>query len=135
MTVPGELDKVPIKVVPIYIEPVSEQEEPLEREVVVEPEPEDAPRRPVQVLGRLSALVAVATAIITGIGVGVASTGGYEAGTVLAWVAIILSASSVLGGLVAVIGNWGRPAGVAAIIVGLCANPWLLATVLGALAG
>lgn len=132
MTIPGELDKVPIKVVPIYLEPVVESE-PLEPEIVVEPEPEDAPRRSTALVGSLALLAAFAAVVVTGVGVGVASSGAYEAGTVLAWVAIVLSAVAVIGGLVAAIAGWGRRLGIAAIILGVLANPWLLATVLGAL--
>lgn len=133
MTVPGELDKVPIKVVPIYFEPV-ETVEPLEPEVVVEPEPQDAPRRRSTIVGALAVLVAVVAAVVTGVGVGVASNGAYDAGTVLAWVAIVLSAVAVLGGLVALVVGWGRWWGAVAVVLGVAANPWLLATVLGALA-
>ncbi|MDO7880871.1 hypothetical protein [Antiquaquibacter soli] len=134
MTVPGELDKVPIKVVPIYFEPVVEFE-PLEPETVVEPEQKDAPRRSTRIVGALSLLGAVVAAVLTGVGVAVASGGAYDAGTVIAWVAIVLSAVAVLGGLVAAVARWGRPWGIAAVIVGVAANPWVLATVLGALAG
>lgn len=136
MTHPGELDKVPIKVVPIYFDPVVEQapEEPLEPEVVVEPEPADAPRRRLGIVGGLSVVAAIVAAVLTGVGVGVASAGAYDAGTVLAWAAIVVSAAAVLGGLVALIVGWGRWAGAVAVVLGLAANPWLLATVLGALA-
>ncbi len=133
MTIPGELDKVPIKVVPIYLEPV-EEPEPLEPEIVVEPEPTDAPRRSIPLVGALSLLAAVAAAVLTGVGVAMASAGAYDAGTVIAWISIVLSSLAVLGGLVAAVAGWGRPWGVVAVIVGLGSNPWLLATVLGALA-
>lgn len=133
MTIPGELDKVPIKVVPIYLEPVAEPAEPLEPEIVVEPEPSDAPRRTTNLVGSLALIAALAAAVVTGVGVGVASSGAYDAGTVLAWVAIVVSIAAVLGGLVAAVAGWGRRLGIAAVILGTLANPWLLATVLGAL--
>ncbi len=129
MTVPGELDKVPIKVVPIYIEPVVEMP-PLEPEIVVEPEPTDAPRRGRAFVGGLALLGALAAAIVTGVGIGVAASGLYDLGAVLAWVAIVLSALAVLVGLVAIIVGWGRRWGIAAVILGVVSNPWVLTTVL-----
>ncbi len=129
MTVPGELDKVPIKVVPIYIEPVVEMP-PLEPEIVVEPEPTDAPRRGRVLVGGLALLGALAAAIVTGVGIGVAASGLYDLGAVLAWVAIVLSALAVLVGLVAIIVGWGRRWGIAAVILGVVSNPWVLTTVL-----
>lgn len=134
MTVPGELDKVPIKVVPIYLEPVIEAE-PLEPEVVVEPEPTDGPRPRTPLVGGLALLAAVVTAVLTGVGVSVAASGAYDAGTVIAWIAIAVSGVAVLGGLIGAIAGWGRRWAVVAVIVGVGANPWVLATVLGALAG
>ncbi len=130
MTVPGELDKVPIKVVPIYIEPVVEAP-PLEPEPTLEPEETREPRRALSFVGGSAFLVALATAIVTGVGVSVASNGFYDAGTVLAWVGIVLSALAVIGGLVAAVVGWGRRWAVLAILVGLLSNPWVLATVLG----
>lgn len=131
MTEPGETLHAPIKVVPIYFDPIDE--------TIVEAEPAasapaptpDAPTRRSGLVGGLSVVAAVVSVVLTGIGVGVASSGGYDAGTVIAWVSIIISAVAVLGGLVAIVLGRGRAAGVVAVILGVFANPWVLASLLG----
>ena len=131
VTEPGETLHAPIKVVPIYFDPIDE--------TIVEAEPAasapaptpDAPTRRSGLVGGLSVVAAVVSVVLTGIGVGVASSGGYDAGTVIAWVSIVISAVAVLGGLVAIVLGRGRAAGVVAVILGVFANPWVLASLLG----
>ncbi|MDH6182022.1 hypothetical protein M2152_002204 [Microbacteriaceae bacterium SG_E_30_P1] len=133
MTIPGEPERAAIKVVPIYLDPVVETiEVPAEApaSVVEEPAP-DAPAPRSGVLGGLALLLALATSILTAIGVSVASSGGFDVGAALAWAAIVTSGLSVLAGLVATIFRLGRGMGIAAMVIGVISNPWLLATVLG----
>ena len=133
VSVPGELDQVPIKVVPIYLDPVVE-EPPLEPEpIIVEPEPR--PTRGLMFLGPVALLGGLATAILTGVGTGVAAAGQYETGTVLAWVAIAVSALAVIVSLAAIVFDRGRWWGVGGLVVAVFANPWVLTSLLGLLAG
>ena len=61
-------------------------------------------------------------------------TGAFAlVGTVLAFVAIGTSGIAVLLGLVAAVGGWARGAGIAAIVLGVVANPILLLRGLGIL--
>lgn len=136
MSVPGELDRVPIKVVPIYLDPVVE-EPSLEPEQPVATEPEPGPRavRRFGFLGPVALVGAIATAVLTGIATGVASSGGYETGTVLAWVAIAVSALSVIASLAAIVFDRGRWWGAVALVVAVFANPWVLTSLLTLLTG
>ncbi len=68
--------------------------------------------------------------MVTGIGVGLVSDGQFVTGTVLAWVAIVLSCAAVAGGILAVVAGWGRMPGAIAIPLGLLANPFLLTRLL-----
>ncbi|MGK2936245.1 MAG: 1,4-dihydroxy-6-naphthoate synthase [Solirubrobacteraceae bacterium] len=127
---PGEIEHVPLKVVPMYVEPENpeapapEETEPPEIQVVAK-----RPRTPF--VGIAALAVAVVTAVVHGVAVGVASGGDLSAGTVLAVVAICLSVLAVVGGLVALIGGFGRRWGVAAIVLGALANPVVLLALLG----
>lgn len=133
MTLPGETDNAPIKVVPIYLDPIVEEEAPV-AEAPASPVEQPAPvKRRTGLVGGFALLTAIATAILLGVSVSVASSGADDAGTTLAWVTIVCSAVAVVAGLVAAVFRLGRGTGIAAIILGILANPWLLATVLGAL--
>lgn len=142
MTVPGELDRVPIKVVPIYLDPVVEDIEDPSAEASDpgqpspdDPTPERRPRTPssarVQVIGPIALVGGLVTAVLTGIGVGVASTGSYDAGTFLAWAAIAVSAISVIAALAAIVFGWGRAWAVAGLVLAVAGNPWVLTSLLG----
>lgn len=133
VTNPGELDKVPIKVVPIYIEPVTEEYVDPEPPVA-EPEPiVEAPRS--RLLGRIALLLGVLTVLAHIVAIPVASANAWTTGTVLAWAAIGLSILAVGTGIAAVITGHGRRAGIAAIVVGLVGNPYLLLSLLRVLSG
>jgi uncharacterized membrane protein YcjF (UPF0283 family) len=132
VTEPGEIDKVPIKVVPMYIEP-----DPAE---AVESEPAETvaerPARPKTVLvGALALAASVATVIADAAAIVIATNGSYATATALAWLAIALSVVAVLAGLWAVITHRGRRTGVVAIVVGLVANPLVMLAVLQLVAG
>ena len=132
VTNPGELEKVPIKVVPIYIEPVLEEYvDPEPPEVVVEPElPVSRP-----LVGQIALTVAVLTVVAHVVAVATASAGAWATGTAFGYVAIGLSVLAVVGGIAALILNRGRAVGIVAIVIAVLANPWLLLIVLRALAG
>lgn len=133
MTLPGETDNAPIKVVPIYLDPIVEEEAPVAA-APASPAPEPVPvTRRTGLVGVFALLTAIATAVLLGVSVSVASSGADDAGTTLAWVTIVCSVVAVVAGLVAAVFRLGRATGIAAIILGILANPWLLATVLGAL--
>lgn len=142
MTVPGELDRVPIKVVPIYLDPVVEEvADPSTdgsdsgQHGPEEPTPQRRPRTPstarVRTIGPIALVGGLVTVVLTGIGVGVASTGSYDAGTILAWVAIAVSAVSVLAALAAVVFGWGRAWGIVGLVLAIAGNPWVLTSLLG----
>ncbi|MDF1477955.1 hypothetical protein PYV02_02530 [Leifsonia sp. H3M29-4] len=129
MESPGQIEHVPLKVVPMYVE----GENP-DLEDADETEPPELPGVVARVrtpwVGRGALALAVATAVVHGIAVSVAGDGDPVTGTVLAYVAIGLSIAAVLGGLVAVIAGFGRRTGAAAIVLGVFANPVVLLTVL-----
>lgn len=136
MTEPGPIEKAPIKVVPMYIEPDPVLEADAESTAeTIEVEPERQRRTPVALAGWLAlaasvlAIVADAAAIVT------ASGGDYAAGTVLAWVAIVLTVIGFVGGIVAAILGRGRRWGVIAAILAVLANPWIMRMVLEFVAG
>lgn len=123
-----DLEQVPLKVVPMYVEgPAPAPETPDDDSPELEVAPE---RRWRPIVGAAALLLAVATAVMHGIAVNVASNGDAPAGTTLAYVAIALSALAVLAGLVALIANLGRRVGAAAIVLGVLANPVVLLWVL-----
>lgn len=134
MESPGQVEHVPLKVVPMYVEG--------ENPDLEDADAPDAPELPGVVarvrtpwVGRGALALAVATAVVHGIAVGVASGGDPATGTVLAFLAIGLSIAAVLGGLVAVIAGFGRRTGAAAVALGVLANPVVLLSVLGWISG
>lgn len=137
MTVPGELDRVPIKVVPIYLDPVVEEEveAPAEAPEPAEPTPAQRPRASsrgrLAIVGPLALLGGVVTAVLTGVGVGTAASGLYDVGATLAWTAIAVSGASVVAGLAAIVFGWGRGWAIAGLVVAVAANPWVLTSLLG----
>ena len=124
-----EVERVPLKVVPIYVqpfEPEPELEPEDEAEVVEEPA---APRRAPWV-GVVSVLLAVATVVVLIFAVSVATDGALATGSTLAWVGIALSIAAVLTGLTAIIVRRGTLWGIIGIVLGLFANPFVLLSLL-----
>lgn len=99
---------------------------------VIEVEPE---RRRSRVPGLVALLLGVATVFVSGIAIGAATAGDTAVGTVLGTVAIGMSVAAILVGAVAAIARLGRGWGIAAIVVGVLANPWLQLVVLRFIAG
>ena len=132
MTNPGELEKVPIKVVPIYIEPMLEEYVDPEPEVV-ESQPEPTVVRPL--IGQIAFGAALLTIVAHAVAVATASASAWSTGTVLGYIAIGLSVLAVLGGIAAIILNRGRRLGIIAIVMGVLANPWVLLEILRLFAG
>jgi len=69
------------------------------------------------------AVIAVAALVAA-----LALVAGREFGgaTLVAWAAIAASVAAILGGLLAILGRWGRGPGIAALVLGVLANPYLL---------
>ena len=131
MTTPGEVERVPIKVVPYYVQ---EPEPDLDSARTPQPEPEaepvETPRRRTRLVGIGAAVLALATSVVTAAAVVTSSNGDFPVGTFLAYVAIGVSAVAVLVSLVAIVGGFGRRWGIGALVVGVLANPPVLLTVL-----
>lgn len=127
----GELEPVPLKVVPMYIEtddPPTEAGEPVEAA--------PAPRRPrTKLVGILALVVAVAAAVLQGVGIGVATGGDYPLASALAYGAIVASILAFVAALVAVLGGFGRRWGVAALVIAVFANPVVLLALLSWVGG
>jgi len=85
--------------------------------------------------GWVGLLLAIATAVLTGIAVAVDGQHHHVAATILAWTAIGCSIAAFLVGVIAAVLGRGRVAGVIAALVGVFANPWLLLQVLTLLKG
>lgn len=130
MTDPQALEKVPIKVVPIYFDaPLKTQ--PIETPDVT-PEP---PREKTPLIGALAVGVAVGAAVLQAVAIAVATGGDYLFATVLAYLAIAFSIVAIGGGIVAVVLNRGRRLGIVALVAGVVANPVVLLAILSALGG
>lgn len=84
----------------------------------------------------LALLLVVAVIVLDAVAVSLAGSGSFAAATVVAWVAIVLSVVAVVGGAAAVVvGVRSRlrsitVLGLVAVLLGVLANPWLLARVL-----
>jgi len=87
----------------------------------------------------LLGIVAIGLAVLAGVfqGVGIAGAGGgdYAMATVLAWAAVGASAIAFVLGAIAAVMHLGRRTGIAAMLLALVANPWLLMQTLGLLGG
>lgn len=96
---------------------------------------ERMPRRRIRALPGMVALAASAlglAALIVGVSVAASRTadaGDWVFASVVAIVANVLTASGFVAGLVAVILRRGRPWGVAAMVLGVAANPFVLVSV------
>jgi len=95
-----------------------------------EPEPASGRARLLPVVGWTAAALALATAVLTGVAVQVDSTGAHAAATTLAWVAIGLSAATVVVGIGAAFARRSRVVGLLAAFAGVIANPWILLQIL-----
>jgi uncharacterized membrane protein YcjF (UPF0283 family) len=128
VTDPADLEQVPIKVVPMYIDETA----PVETAPVDgETDPQRAARKNRWGLLGLAALVVAALALVTqAIAIIVASASDFAAGTVLGYLAIGLSVLSVAGGIAAVVTRRGRRAGAAGIALGVVGNPLFVLGVL-----
>jgi hypothetical protein len=87
------------------------------------------------ILGIVSALSGLATVILLFCGLSLALAGDNEASTGIAYAAIGTSALAVLGGLSAVLFRRGTAWGIAAMVLGLAANPLVLTRLLGWISG
>lgn len=134
---PGSIEKVPIKVVPMYIEthPIASEESSPETDDTQRGETDRPARQKTIIVGALATASAVLVAVLTGVATAVASSGVYRISTVLAWAAIGLSVVAVVAGVWATATNRGRRWGVVAIVLGLAGNPWLLRVILEAVGG
>ncbi len=101
----------------------------------VETAPVEALPRVVRWPGRAALAAGILTVVAFVVGMLAVPLDQFAIATVAAWAAIGLSALAVVGGIVATIGNWDRGAAIAAIIVGVIANPLVLLYGLGAVAG
>ncbi len=87
--------------------------------------------RPRRLLGWLSLLAFVVTAVLHGAAVAVAAHHDPAMGTFLAWSAIIASFAAVGLGVTAAVLDRGRTLGIIGAVCGLLANPWVVLEVLG----
>lgn len=123
----SELETPPIKVVPMFID---------EPEAVEAPPAPVAPRRWYRPIpGILALAFALATVALGVIAIVFATGADFETSTTLSWAAMIASVVAVLGGITAIALRLGRGWGIAAVVVGILANPYLLLQGLTLLAG
>lgn len=125
---PGEIERVPLKVVPIYIE--SQAVEGEAEPEIVEPEPSAAPRKKTALLGILAIAVALVALALQITAITVATGGDYELGTLLGYLAVGVAVLAVLAGIAALILGRGRRTGIVAILLGIVANPLVLLALL-----
>ena len=134
----GEVERVPLKVVPIFVQPIEDEPEPVEErgeDADAVPSAEAAPRRRTRVVGIAAALLALGTIGVHIAAVVVSSAGDFGTGAQLGWIAIGLSALAVVVGVIAAVIGSGRAWGIAAALVAVLANPYVLLTVLRLLSG
>ena len=89
--------------------------------------PKRRPRWP----GGLAGGVAILMVLSWAIGLVALTNDMFELGFGLSVSAVLLSGIAVVGGAVALIGNWGRGWGIAAVAVGVLLNPVVLTYLLG----
>jgi hypothetical protein len=112
--------------------PLASTETPQEQ-TALEPEPEapaHEPRRPWP-LGYVAFGIAVLLVILEGIAVYLGSFGEPVVATVLGQVLVVITAFPFALGLLAVIRNRNREWGIAAMVLSVIANPFILINVLG----
>jgi hypothetical protein len=133
---PGSaVERVPLKVVPYYVEAEPIVEDAVPESAAPKPAPVALPRRRTAALGILSLVVAVLTVAALVVAIVVASGGDFPLGTLLSYLAIGLSVVAAVVAIVALVIGRGRRWAVAAVIVAILANPlvlrWLLTVVAG----
>ena len=115
----SDIEPTPIKVVPMFID---------------EPEPVEAPpahrsKAPLGI-GRIPGILAfgfaLATAVLLVVAIVLATDADFETSTTLSWAAMIAPTVAVLGGIIAIVLKAGRGWGIAAVVVGILTNPYLL---------
>ena len=134
----SEVERVPLKVVPLYVEPLPDETDETEPELVVEDEGEDlasarSARTRTPLVGIAAAVFALGTIGVHIAAIVVSSAGDFVLGAQLGWIAIGLSALALVVGLVAAIFGLGRAWGITAAVVAVLANPYVLLFVLTAL--
>lgn len=137
MTSPGPVEHVPLKVVPIYVQPFEELEQP---ESPVEDAPPPAPDRPGllhrwPLLGAGALVLLVAEIVVHIVAIVVATNGDFVGGTILSFVSVALSVLAVGVGVVAALLRSGRRWGIFAALVAVLANPLVLLYLLRFLGG
>jgi cell shape-determining protein MreD len=130
----GEVERVPLKVVPIYVQPIEDEPEPVEEQEEVIQE-ETAPKPRTVVFAAAAAVLALGTLVAHIVAIAVATAGDFPAGTLLGYVAIGLSVLAVVVGAVAIIRRRARRWAIAAVVLAVLANPIVLLTVLSFLSG
>ena len=124
----GEVERVPLKVVPIFVQPI--EDEPPVEEVILDEEAPAAPKRRSAVFALASVALAAGTIGVHVAAIVVASAGDFPAGTTLGYLAIGLSGLAVAVGIMGIIVGPRRGWAVVAVLVAVLANPWVLLTVL-----
>ncbi|MEO7722241.1 MAG: hypothetical protein ABIS08_10045 [Pseudolysinimonas sp.] len=113
--------------------------EELSAEPSPEPSPEPlsvrAPRGPRRWPGTLSGVLALLMIAGTAVGILLASRDQLTLATYAAYVAIGLSASALIFGVIAIVTRSGRGAGIAGVVVAVLGNPLVLLYGLSALGG
>ena len=135
-TTKGEVERVPLKVVPLYVQPLQplENDEPPADELDDDIE-EGRPKRRTPAVAVFAGTLALGTIGVHAAAVVVSSQGDYATGASLAYVAIGLSVLAVLTAIVAVVVGRGRAWAVGAALLAVLANPFVLLTVLDFLSG
>ena len=132
----GEVERVPLKVVPIYVHPI-EDEPPVEQaedaDEVLDEEP--APKRRTAAYAFSAVVLALGTVAVHIAALVVATEGDFPAGTLLGYIAVGLSVLAVLTGIVAVIRRRAWVWALIATVVAVLANPVVLLAVLRFLSG
>lgn len=130
------MEHVPTKVVPFYVTGYDEVDVPAEPEEPAEvPEPAEERVARSSVLGQIALCLALATVAAHVIAMVLAVSGSFVPGTVFAWIAVVASIVTVLTSLVAIVARFGRGWAIAALILGVFANPLLLLNMLNFLGG
>ena len=102
-------------------------DEPVAPEPIETPDaPPPAPRRKTALLGATALAAAVIAGVLQAVAIVVATGGDYFVATVLGYLSIALAVLAVVGGAVAIVLRRGRRLGIAAVAVGVLANPFVL---------
>ena len=94
----GEVERVPLKVVPIFVQPIEDEPELVEEQdedADTVPSAEAAPRRRTRVVGIAAALLALGTIGVHIAAVVVSSAGDFATGAQLGWAVALLAAATI----------------------------------------